>query len=126
MYVDLCGGKLQHSISHPTRPGERLFLLFDFTHNFKSIFNSFINKDRMHLPTNGYEDMLGEMCTAFFSHIKRLYAMEEHKTLKVAFSLKKASLNPSSIARTSPQHALSKFNQMDMLVANYELIADWN
>ena len=36
-------------------------------------------------------------CLADFGHIKRLYALEEHKTLKIAFFLKKASLNPSNI-----------------------------
>ena len=41
-------------------------------------------------------------------HIKRLYAPEEIKTLKVAFVLTKVSLNPSSLSRTSPLHALSK------------------
>ena len=106
MYIDLCGGELSHSI--PTRQGERLFLLFDFTHNFKNIYNNFVNKRRMHVPTTGFQDILGETCVASFNHIKHLYAIEEDKTLKIAFAMKKASLNPSSIARTLPQHALSK------------------
>ena len=123
MFVDLCGGKLSHSIEHPTRTGERLFLLFNFTHNFKNIFNNFVNKGRMHLTTTGYEDKLGETCTALFAHIKRFYAIEEDKVLKIACALKKASLNPSSIARTSPQHALSKcskyiFTQLLQLLNN--------
>ena len=108
MYMDLGGGELSHSIEHPTRPGKRLFLLFDFTHNFKNIFNNFLNKNRMHIPTTGFEDIIGDRCTASFDHIKRLYAIEEDKTLQVAYSLKRVSLNPSSIARISPQHALSK------------------
>jgi len=106
--MDLCGGELTHSIAHPTRKTEQLFLLFDFTHNLKNIFNAFVNKDRMSVPTNGYEHIFGEKCLALFSHIKRLHALEEGKTLKIAHSLRKASLNPSSIARTSPLHALSK------------------
>lgn len=36
-YVDLCQGKLKPYIDHPTRPEEKLFLLFDFTHNFKNV-----------------------------------------------------------------------------------------
>jgi len=31
----MCGGELTHSVEHPTRKGERLFLLFYFTHNLK-------------------------------------------------------------------------------------------
>ena len=63
----------------------------------------------MHPPTLGHEHILGDTCVAKFSHLKELYAMEEGKALKVAHALKKVSLNPSSIARTSPQHALGKF-----------------
>ena len=37
-------------------------------------------------------------------------ALEEHKSLKVAHSLKKASLNSSNITKTSTQHALSKLD----------------
>ena len=108
LYMDLCGGELTHSIVHPTQKAERLFLLFDFTHNFKNIFNAFVNKGHMNIPTTGHENIFGEKCLACFAHIKRLYALEEGKTLKIAHSLRKASLDPSSIARTSPLHALSK------------------
>jgi len=104
----LCGEKLEASVPHPTRPNERLFLIFDFTHNFKNLYNNFNGRGRMHLPTAGFESFLGSSCTAQFSHIKRLYALEEHKVFKVAHGLKKVSLNPSSLSRTSPQHALGK------------------
>ena len=97
------------SIVHPTKKDEQLFLFFDFTHNFKNIYNQFENKQRMNPPTVGHEDVLGKSCNADFAHIKHLYAMEEDKALKIAHTLKKVALNPSSIARTSPQHALGKF-----------------
>ena len=111
LYMDLCGGEeLKTSISHPVRHGEQLYLLFDFTHNLKNIFNNFLTRKRVHFPKiDAAEHILGNQCTARFEHIKRLYALEEHKPLKIAYTLKKASLNPSNIARTSPLHALSKF-----------------
>ena len=62
----------------------------------------------MHPPSCGYKHILGDSCTAKFAHIAGLYALEEDKSLKIACDLKKVSLNPSSIARTSPLHALSK------------------
>jgi len=108
MFIDLCGGRLANSIEHPTRAGERLFLLFDFTHNIKNIYNNFVNKHRFNVPTTGFEEVLGKTCNPMFSHIKQLYALEEGKTLKIAHALKKVSLNPSSIARTCPLHALGK------------------
>ena len=108
MFIDMCGGRLAHSIEHPFRKEERLFFMFDFTHNFKNIFNNFVNKKIMSPPTAQYEDILGKDCCARFQHIAHLYAIEESKSLKIAHGLKKASLNPSNIARTSPQHAISK------------------
>ena len=60
---------------------------------------------------SGYDEILGKSCTAKFEHVHRLYSLEKGKSLKIACDLKKASLNPSSLARTSPQHALGKFYQ---------------
>ena len=108
MYTHLCNGHLRPSIVHPTKPDEKLFLLFDSTHNFKNTFNNFNNKERFNIPITGYEDILGKSCTPCFSHIKHLYALEEHKILKVAYALKKHFLNPNGISRTSPQHAIGK------------------
>ena len=109
-FVELCGGELANSIVHPVRKEERLFLMFDFTHNMKDIYNNFVNRKIMHPSCSACEHILGESCTAKFAHIDRLYALEEDKSLKIACDLKKVSLNPSSIARTSPMHARSKFS----------------
>ena len=109
LLVELSGqGEICSSIDHPIRSNEKLFLLFDFTHNFKNTFNHFANKKVMHPPCQGHHKILGSACSANFKHIIKLYALEEHKSLKVAHSLKKVSLNPSSVARTSPMHALSE------------------
>ena len=80
-------------------------LLFNYTHNFKNIYNNFIGRGRMNILTGGFESILGNSCIAHFAHIRRLYGLEEDKVLKIAYGLKKVSLNPSSLARTSPQHA---------------------
>ena len=104
--MNLCGTELKPCVPHPTKPDELLFLFFDFTHDFKNIFNNFLNKGMFKLPTQGFEEIFGEVCSPQFSHIKKVYSLEESKTLKVAHKLKKALLNPSNIARTSPQHAL--------------------
>ena len=106
--MDFCQGNLCHSILHPNQKNEKLYLLLDFTHCLKNIFNNFLNTNHMHLPSN-HESVLGDHCEDEFSHIKRLYTLEEHKTLKMAHKLKKSSSNPSSIAKISPLHALSKY-----------------
>jgi len=87
LFTELGGGKLKPFIPHPTRSGELLFLIFDFTHNFKNIFNNFLSKGRMNVPTDGFESVLGSPCFGLFNNIKQLYALEEHKTLKVAHAL---------------------------------------
>ena len=102
----MSGGELKYSVDHPTRDGEQLYLLFDFTHNFQNIFNNFLAREKMHLPAKDFETLFGKSCMAQFSQIKHLYALEEDKLLKISFALKKVSLNPSSLACTSPQHAL--------------------
>ena len=108
MYLDLCQENLRHSIPHPTKPDELLFLLFDTTHNFKNIFNKFLNKQKFNIPTNGHENLIGSSCFPSFSHLR--HALEESKVLKIAHVLKKSFFNPSSIARTSPHHALGEYN----------------
>ena len=62
----------------------------------------------MYPPTLGHEHILGDKCIAQFAHLKQPYQIEKEKTLKIAHALKKVSFNSSSIARTSPQHALVK------------------
>ena len=102
-------GKLCHSIDHPVLEGQRLLFVLDFTHYFKNIYNSFVNKQRIHPPTLGYKRVLGESSVAEFAPIKNLYALEEGKPIKAYHALKKeVALNPTSLARTSPQYALCK------------------
>ena len=76
LHIDLCGGKeLSTSIEHPLRSKERLFLLFDFTHNLKNIFNNFVTRKRYHVPkianANAQHTPKGK-CLAQFEHINRL------------------------------------------------------
>ena len=110
LLIDLYGGELKSFIRHPFLPEEYLFLMFDFTHNFKTIHNGFLSRNYMRVPPRNFTHIrvLGESCNAQFDHIKQLYLIEGDKSLTVANALKKVSLNPSSVARTSPQHALLK------------------
>ena len=127
LFLDLCGGEqIFPSIEHPVRRNERLFLLFDFTHNFKNIFNHFVNKKMMHIPSHGHNEVLESPCFANFQHVIKLYGLEESKPLKVAHSLKKVSLNPSSIARISPSHALSEYSAFCLSFQKNTLVVLFN
>ena len=63
----------------------------------------------MHILSHGHNEVLESPCLTNFQRVIKLYDPEERKPLKVAHSLKEVSLNPSSIARTSPSHALSEY-----------------
>ena len=59
--MDLCGSSsLSSSVSHPTKSDERLFLLFDFTHNMKNIFNNFVSRKTMYIPETADEQIFLE------------------------------------------------------------------
>ena len=119
--MKLCNGHsyndIKPSILHPTKSNEKLFLLIDPTHNFKNLFNNWVNTKRFYFP-NGFEDLFPESGYADFQHIKDLYFKEELSELKIAHSLKKHSLCPSNIARTSPQHALSIVKNLVIIFCN--------
>ena len=40
---------LSNSVVHPTKRNDHLFLLYDFTHNMKNMFNNFVSKKKMHV-----------------------------------------------------------------------------
>ena len=92
------------SIQHPNQPQERLFLLFDTTHNMKNIFNNWVNKRIFALP-GGFQNLVNEGVVDF-QHIKDLFRIEEDCNLKIAHKLSLNSLNPNNIAHTSPVHSL--------------------
>ena len=54
-YTELCGRELKSFIASPVDKNKPLFLLFDTVHNFKKIYNNFLSKKVIYLPTNhGY------------------------------------------------------------------------
>ena len=106
MFISFGDGELKPSIDHPCIKGERLFLLFDPTHNIKNVYNNWLTKSTFTFP-NAHCDLLRAK-HAHFSNIKQLYAKEENFVLKIGHRLKKAALDPNNIQKTSPQLALCK------------------
>ena len=105
-YIDLCGGDLKSSIAHPTSPNERLFLLFDPTHNMKNIYNSWLSQKYFLLPSGHIAE---NEVIADFNHIQQLFSLEETKPLKIAHRLNVTCTGPSRIQKQSIKHALGKF-----------------
>ena len=96
---------------------ERLYLMFDMTHNLKNVYNNWINKGSFTFPgtCNGSIDSVeldsnevGSLMTANFHDVHIVYNQENDKNLRIAHKLNAMCLMPNSIARTSPRLALSK------------------
>ena len=72
----------------------------------------FLKKEWLSVPRTVVSNFSSTTCNPQFGHFRKLFALEEQKVLKVAHKLKKSSLNPSNIARASPQHALTSSGPM--------------
>ena len=111
--MDLCDGTLKSSIPHPYIDGDLLFLTFDPTHNFKNVYNNWVNRKIFTLPKLSEfttSESEREFVVANFHQVKKLYVEEESKNLKIAHKLTSTCLEPTSIQRTSPRHALGIYN----------------
>ena len=94
-------------VPHPFIEKKKLYLLFDSTHNVKNAFNNWNRKHYFRYPS-GYDDLLDTDGVASFNHISQLAQREETMVLKMARKLTRPSLDPTSIEKTSPKHALGK------------------
>ena len=54
-YQQLCGGMHRTSIEHLCVAGERLFLLFETTHNMKNIFNNWVSEKELSFNVLDYQ-----------------------------------------------------------------------
>lgn len=91
-------------VEHPNYPDEKLFLLFDSTHNLKNVFNNFHVRQVFRYPTlDG--NSIDKAC---FRDLVSIYKNESGQSLRRAHKLTKDILNPSSTSKVSPKHALGK------------------
>lgn len=92
------------------RENERLFLLFDTTHNMKNIYNNWVSRKMFKMPNVNDElgDLIPSDVIVSFNHIKHLYEKEETNVIKVAHALRENALHPSNIQKISPKLALCK------------------
>ena len=129
-YTRLCDGNLRPKIRHPCNPEENLWLLFDYVHNMKNIYNNWLSRRRFTFPTisfNVHERMEPiPHIQADFSHIEQLFAKEESKPLKIAHKITKTSLAPSNIQKTCTKHALSVFNESTVAALRFYARPHWN
>ncbi len=108
-YIDeLCAGSLSTKIPHPSIENEYLFLLFDSVHNFKNVYNNFVNRKEFVFPTiKGNEPEQ----RAKYAHLEQMYNLELGKPLKLAYKLNDKVLHPSNIEKTNVQLADNLFHE---------------
>lgn len=112
----LCKGTLSASAPNPHDPSTTIFILLDPTHTMKNIFNNFQKKGKLSIP-----DTCGSNTTyeANFSHVRQLFEMESHFSLRMAHKLNSACFNPSAIQRTSAKLTYSVFHESTVNAMEY-------
>ncbi len=105
--TELCLGKLDISISHPVLPNKKIFLLFDSVHNFKNIYNNFMNRQIFVCPPFKNE----EIGSPSFRHLETLHNIEKGKPIKMAHKLTEKVLHPMSIEKTNVKLADAFFHE---------------
>jgi len=109
-YVNiLCNGSIKSYIMNPYGNGEKIFLLFDTTHNVKNIYNNFERKKNFEIPS--FPGILSQNISPDFSHCVKLYELEKGKPIKYAHKLRKNFLNPKSIEKVSVKPASAIFSE---------------
>ena len=93
----LCNGSLKTSIPHPMDETKQLFLSFDAVHNFKNVYNNFINKEYFVCPSLGS----GPPMRPNFAHIKEIHHKEAGQAVKMAHKLTQKAMNPTAIEKTN-------------------------
>lgn len=129
MFDLLCGGKMDVMIDNPFNNNHKIFLLFDTVHIFKSIRNNWINQiddnqtfifpldNSLNVDlqsiSSSTSNSTGKL-TAKFSDLKKLYREEEGKTVKLAPSLNKKVLYPTSIERQNVNLCVKVFDEKNI------------
>ena len=120
-YKLLGNGEILQKISHPCGDGN-LWLLFDYVHNMKNIYNNWLSKGKFIFPDDAQTLIHSQMPLlpkeAHFKHVEELYKLEETKPIKIAHKLTRTSLAPTNIQKTSTRHCLG------MYVRKYKSILD--
>ena len=98
---------MRSSIVNPVS-GEKMFLLWDSVHNFKNVYNNWVNKGTFEYPA--FDEDSYVPLVADFNDIRALHDREKHLPVKTAHELKTMSMRPSNIDRLSVQHAVSVFD----------------
>ena len=107
-YISLLGeGEKKIDIPHPYKnDGSRIFLLYDYVHIFKCIYNNLINKRRLFCPKWNGLTVAPDM-----AHIEQLYKIELGRPAKYAHKLNDKVLHPHPIEKTNVMLADSLFHE---------------
>ena len=123
-YKSLCSGELKANVPLSTffssdleqpNPDPDVYLLFDTVHNFKNVYNNFINKGMFECPDFNGEKIGNPM----FAHIVKLYDLELQKPAKMAHKLTEKVLHPSAIERTNVKLFDSMFHESTIHALQY-------
>jgi hypothetical protein len=122
MYKLLCGGATtEESIVNPFNKEQKIFLLFDSVHLFKSIRNNWLNQqnNEQTLVFPKFENFESTVC-ASVKDLKSLHAKQERSIVKVAPALSNKVLYPSTFERQNVLLACKLFDEKTIVALQTE------
>lgn len=119
MFEKFSGGVIQSSVENPYSKADRIFLLFDSVHIMKCVRNNWLNqtdnRQTFIIPNiNADGENSDSKFYAQISDLKLLYTEEEHSTIKLAPSLSKKVLYPSSTERQNVRYCIKLFDDKNI------------
>ena len=112
----LCGDTIKTFINNPFNPTEKIFLLFDTVHLFKSVRNNWLNQGNEEQSfIFPYIEDTRIVLSANLKDLKVLHLSEESSLVKLAPSLSKKVLYPSSIERQNVSLAVRLFDEKNIV-----------
>ena len=115
-YKLLCCGNIKSYIDNPFDPTHKIFLLFDTVHLLKSVRNNWLNQgnDEQSFIFPYIEDER-IVLSANLKDLKEVHFSEENNLVKLAPSLSKKVLYPSSIERQNVSLAVRLFDEKNVV-----------
>lgn len=106
-------------IHNPFDVQQRIYLLFDTVHLFKSIRNNWLNqKNRERSFVFPHFDNYNLLLYANLSDLEKIYAKECNQIVKLAPALSRKVLNPSTLERQNVQLAVRLFDEKNIQALN--------
>ena len=99
--------------------GSKNFPFYDNTHIFKNFYNNWSNYDSFKCPSFPQVEIMLEVVSPSFSHLKELYMLEKGKHQKIGHKLTEQVLHPKPIEKTNVKLVDTAFHESTINALRY-------